>query len=220
MIGNDWDLILKEEFNKDYFKKLITYIDKEYQNRIIYPKYSDIFNAFKYTSYKDVKVVLLGQDPYHDENQAHGLSFSVQQGIRKPPSLKNIFKELKNDLNIEQVEHGSLEKWAGEGVLLLNCVLTVVKSTPTAHKNKGWEMFTDRVIEIINKKEKPVVFILWGNYAKKKKELINNKKHFIIESVHPSPFSANNGFFGSSPFSKTNKFLKENNLLEIDWQIN
>lgn len=219
MIGNDWDLILKEEYKKDYFINLINFIKEEYKNKTIYPKQTEIFNAFRYTSYNDTKVVILGQDPYHGINQAEGLSFSVKVGIRKPPSLNNIFKELKDDLGYPIPENGSLVSWSKQGVLLLNTVLTVIENTPTSHKDIGWEIFTDEVIKILNKKTTPVVFILWGSYARTKKDLITNKHHYIIESAHPSPFSAYNGFFGSRPFSKTNEFLKSNNIKQIDWQI-
>jgi uracil-DNA glycosylase len=219
VIGNDWDELLINEINKDYFKKLMEFINNEYQNKIIYPYYINVFNALKHTKYNDVKVVILGQDPYHGVGEAHGLSFSVLKGIKKPPSLKNIFKELKNDLNINEPSHGNLEDWTKEGVLLLNSVLTVEKDKPGSHANKGWEMFTDKIIELLNYKNSPVVFVLWGNYAKQKKYLITNKKHLIIESPHPSPFSANKGFFGSNPFSKINNFLKNNNIESINWQI-
>ena len=219
MIGNRWDDLLKEEFNKDYFTKLIEFVKNEYKTKTIYPKQSEVFNAFRYTDYDNVKVVIIGQDPYHGPNQAEGLSFSVSNEVLKPPSLKNIFKELESDLGIQFPKHNSLKPWAKEGVLLLNAVLTVEEHKPTSHKDKGWEIFTDNVIKIINNKEKPVVFILWGQYAKNKKYLITNKKHLIIESAHPSPFSAYNGFFGSKPFSKTNAFLKKNNIKEINWKI-
>ncbi len=219
MIGNDWDTYLKEEYEKEYFKKLIEFINKEYQDKKIHPKKSEIFNAFRYTSYKDTKVVILGQDPYHGENQAEGLSFSVKNCVRKPPSLQNIFKEMETDLNIPFPTTNSLIPWAQEGVLLLNTVLTVVENKPASHKDVGWEQFTDAVIEILNKKETPIVFILWGNFAKSKKKLITNQHHYIIESAHPSPFSAHNGFFGSKPFSKTNAFLKSKGLKEIDWRV-
>ena len=219
MIGNKWDDLLKEEFKKDYFTNLIDFIKKEYKTKTIYPKQNEVFNAFRYTDYDDVKVVIIGQDPYHGPNQAEGLSFSVSNEVLKPPSLKNIFKELESDLGIQFPKHNSLKPWAKEGVLLLNAVLTVEEHKPTSHKDKGWETFTDNVIRIINNKEQPVVFILWGQYAKNKKALITNKKHLIIESAHPSPFSAYNGFFGSKPFSKTNEFLKKNNIKEIDWKI-
>lgn len=217
MIGNEWDRILNDEFSQDYFKKLISYIKNEYKTKTIYPKETDVFNAFRYTDFNNVKVVILGQDPYHGPNQAEGLSFSVKDEVPKPPSLKNIFIELENDLGIHFPEANSLKPWAKEGVLLLNAVLTVEEHKPTSHKDIGWEKFTDDIIKIINKKTTPVVFILWGAYAKKKKELITNPIHLIIESAHPSPFSAYNGFFGSKPFSKTNEFLKENNIEEINW---
>ena len=219
MLGNDWDIILKDELEKDYFKKLIEFIKKEYKEKTIYPKETEIFKAFRNTSYKDTKVVILGQDPYHGENEAEGLSFSVKIGVRKPPSLKNIFKELNDDLGCTIPEHGSLVKWSEEGVLLLNTVLTVEKDKPASHKDLGWEKFTDEVIRKLNEKNTPVVFILWGNFAKSKKSLITNKIHYIIESAHPSPFSARTGFFGSRPFSKANNFLIKNNLKPIDWQI-
>ena len=219
MIGNTWDKLLTEEVNKEYFKELLKYINEEYKMKTIYPKKTEVFNAFKYTDYKDVKVVILGQDPYHGPNQAEGLSFSVSNEVIKPPSLKNIFKELESDLGIPFPEHNSLKSWAKEGVLLLNAVLTVEEHKPASHANKGWEIFTDEIIKILNNKEKPVVFILWGNYAREKKKFITNKIHYIIESPHPSPFSARNGFFGSKPFSKTNEFLKNNNLKEINWNI-
>lgn len=219
MIGNSWDELLKDEYKKDYFINLKNFIIKEYKTKTIYPKMSEIFNAFLKTPYDKVKVVILGQDPYHGENEAEGLSFSVKIGIKKPPSLINIFSELKSDLGIDPPNHGSLVSWANQGVLLINSTLTVVKDTPTSHSNKGWEIFTDEVIKLINKKETPVVFILWGSYARSKKYLITNKKHLILESAHPSPLSAYRGFFGSKPFSKTNAFLIKNNLQPIDWKI-
>lgn len=219
MIGNDWDLYLKEEYQKDYYKELISFVDEEYKNKTIYPKKSEIFNAFRYTSYENTKVVILGQDPYHGVNQAEGLSFSVKNTVKKPPSLQNIFKEMEDDLGIPFPEVNSLIPWAKEGVLLLNAVLTVQESHPASHKDKGWEIFTDEVIKILNKKETPVVFILWGNFARNKKKLITNPSHYVIESAHPSPFSAYNGFFGSKPFSKTNAFLKSKGLKEINWNV-
>ena len=219
MIGNSWDILLSEEYKKDYFKSLKDFVISEYKNKTIYPKISEIFKAFIETSYEDVKVVILGQDPYHGENEAEGLSFSVKIGIAKPPSLINIFTELKNDLGCNIPNHGSLVSWAKQGVLLLNSTLTVVKDTPKSHSNKGWEIFTDEVIKIINKKNKPVVFILWGSDARNKKQLITNPIHYIIESPHPSPLSAYRGFFGSKPFSKTNNFLIKNGINPIDWQI-
>ena len=219
MIGNKWDDILKEEYKKEYFSKLIDFIKNEYKTKTIYPKQNEVFNAFRYTDFDDVKVVILGQDPYHGPNQAEGLSFSVSNEVLKPPSLKNIFKELESDLGIPFPEDNSLKPWAKQGVLLLNAVLTVEEHKPTSHKDKGWEIFTDNVIKTLNKREKPIVFILWGAYARAKKEYITNPKHYIIESAHPSPFSARNGFFGSKPFSKTNEFLKKNNIKEIDWRV-
>ena len=219
MIGNTWDSLLTEEVNKEYFKELINYVNNEYKQKTIYPKKTEVFNAFKYTDYNNVKVVILGQDPYHGPNQAEGLSFSVSNEVLKPPSLKNIFKELESDLGIPFPEHNSLKPWAKEGVLLLNAVLTVEEHKPASHANKGWETFTDEIIKILNKKEEPVVFILWGNYAREKKKYITNPIHYIIESSHPSPFSARNGFFGSKPFSKTNEFLKSKGLKEINWKV-
>lgn len=219
MIGNTWDNLLTEEVNKEYFKELINYVNNEYKQKTIYPKKTEVFNAFKYTDYNNVKVVILGQDPYHGPNQAEGLSFSVSNEVLKPPSLKNIFKELESDLGIPFPEHNSLKPWAKEGVLLLNAVLTVEEHKPASHANKGWETFTDEIIKILNKKEEPVVFILWGNYAREKKTYITNPIHYIIESPHPSPFSARNGFFGSKPFSKTNEFLKSKGLKEINWNV-
>lgn len=219
MIGNDWDIILKEEISKEYFIELLEFIRKEYQQKTIYPKQTEIFKAFRNTSYKDTKVVILGQDPYHGVNQAEGLSFSVKVGIQKPPSLQNIFKELNSDLGLPIPEHGSLVSWTEKGVLLLNTVLTVEANKPASHKDLGWEKFTDEVIKKVNEKSSPVVFILWGSFARSKKSLITNPIHYIIESPHPSPFSAYNGFFGSKPFSKTNNFLISKNLEPIDWQI-
>ncbi len=219
MIGNDWDSLLKDEYNKDYFKDLEKFVLKEYNAKTIYPKINEVYNAFRYTSFNDIKVVIIGQDPYHGENQAEGLCFSVKKGVQKPPSLVNIFKELHDDLGYAIPKNGSLVSWTKEGVLLLNAVLTVEKDKAASHKGKGWEIFTDEVIKIINKKDTPVVFILWGSYARSKKELITNKKHFIIESAHPSPLSAHNGFFGSRPFSRTNNFLIEHRLKPINWEI-
>ena len=219
MIGNSWDLYLKDEILKPYFKELIKYIKKEYQEKTIYPPKNEIFNAFRYTPYEKIKVVIIGQDPYHGENQAEGLSFSVSNNVKRPPSLQNIFKELENDLNIKISNNNSLIPWAKEGVLLLNAVLTVEKGKPASHQKKGWEIFTNEIIKIINEKKTPVVFILWGTYARNKKNIITNKIHYIIESPHPSPFSAYNGFFGSKPFSKTNEFLKHNDIKEINWKI-
>lgn len=216
MINKKWDIILKDEFENDYFRNLGIFVKSEYQKKTIYPEYQDIFNALRYTDYDEVKVVILGQDPYHGEHEAHGLSFSVREGVKMPPSLLNIFKELYSDLGIKRTKT-DLTDWAKEGVLLLNSIMTVVKDTPLSHKGKGWEKFTDTVIEKLGEREEPMVFILWGNYARSKKELIKNKNHLILESVHPSPLSANRGFFGSKPFSKTNEFLKKNDIHEIKW---
>ena len=219
MIGNNWDEILKEELKKEYFEDLMNFVKEEYNTKTIYPKQSEVFNAFRYTDFKNVKVVILGQDPYHGPNQAEGLSFSVKDEVLKPPSLQNIFKELESDIGIPFPKHNSLKPWAKQGVLLLNAVLTVEEHKPTSHKDKGWETFKDDVIKIMNEKKEPVVFILWGSYVRAKKALITNPKHLIIESAHPSPFSARNGFFGSKPFSKTNEFLKKNGIKEIDWRV-
>lgn len=219
MIGNDWDNLLGDEYKKEYFQNLEKFVIEEYKNKTIYPKINEIYNAFRYTSFEDIKVVIIGQDPYHGENQAEGLCFSVKKGITKPPSLVNIFKELNDDLGYEIPKNGSLVGWTKEGVLLLNAVLTVEKDKAASHRAKGWEIFTDEVIKVINKKTTPVVFILWGSYARSKKELITNDKHFIIESAHPSPLSAYNGFFGSHPFSKTNNFLIERGIKPINWEI-
>ena len=219
MIGNDWDIILESEFKKEYFYNLLKFVQGEYARKTVYPAKKEVFRAFRYTPYKDVKVVILGQDPYHGEGEAEGLCFSVPSGIRKPPSLNNIFKELKDDLGYDIPTSGSLVPWARQGVLLLNTVLTVIKDQAASHKNIGWETFTDEVIKKINEKEEPVVFILWGGFARSKKKFITNPKHFIIESAHPSPLSAYNGFFGSKPFSKTNNFLLKNNLKPINFEI-
>ena len=216
MINKKWDVVLEPEFKKDYFKKLGVFVKSEYNKKIIYPEYKNIFNALRYTDFDDVKVVILGQDPYHGENEAHGLSFSVRKGTPMPPSLRNIFKELYDDIGVKRTET-DLTSWAKEGVLLLNSIMTVVKDQPLSHKNHGWEIFTDNVIRMLGKRKEKMVFILWGSYARSKKELIKNKKHLILESVHPSPLSANRGFFGSKPFSKTNTFLKKNNIEEIKW---
>lgn len=216
MIGNDWDIILKEEYEKDYFKKIKETVRLEYQKKTIFPPAKQVFYAFRETSYKDVKVVILGQDPYHGVGEANGLCFSVNHGIKMPPSLNNIYKELESDLGIKRTDT-DLSDWAKQGVLLLNSVLTVEKDKPASHKFVGWEEFSDSVIKKINEKDEPVVFILWGNFAKSKIKYITNPKHLVISSSHPSPFSVNYGFFGSKPFSKTNEFLKKNNLKEIEW---
>ena len=218
-IGNDWDELLKEEFKKDYYLKLREFLIDEYRTKTIYPDKEDIFNALKFTSFKDTKVLILGQDPYHGKGQGHGLSFSVNKEIKVPPSLRNIYKELHDDIGEKIPNNGYLKKWAQQGVLLLNTALTVREKDPNSHKNMGWETFTDRVIELLNEKEKPMVFILWRNNAKSKEELITNKNHLIIKSTHPSPFSAHRGFLGSKPFSRTNEFLKSVGENPIDWHI-
>lgn len=216
MFNNNWDKVLKDEINKDYFKELINTINNLYNEKIIYPKKEDIFNAFK-LDYNDVKVVILGQDPYHGEGEAHGYAFSSLK-TPIPPSLKNIYKELYSDLGIEKNMHdGNLLPWVKEGVMLLNTGLTVEKDKPNSHKNLKWNVFTDKVIEKLNEREEPIVFILWGNNARLKKNLITNPIHLVIESAHPSPFSARNGFFNSKPFSRTNEFLKKNGIKEINW---
>ena len=217
--GNEWDDLLKDEFKKEYYLKLREFLKEEYSTKTIYPPMYDIFNAFKYTSYSDVKVVILGQDPYHGKGQAHGLCFSVLKGVNPPPSLVNIYKELNNDTGFQIPNHGELTKWAKEGILLLNTTLTVREASPNSHKGKGWETFTDNVISILNDREKPIVFLLWGGNARSKKALITNKNHLILETVHPSPLSAYGGFFGCGHFSKTNRFLEENNIEPIDWQV-
>ena len=217
MIGNDWDNVLNIIWNSNGFKSFYNKILKEYDIKTIYPPKDYIFNALKLTNYENTKVVIVGQDPYHGENQAHGLSFSVQKGIKLPPSLQNIYKELESDLGIKPRLDGDLTGWAKQGVLLLNAVLTVEKDKAGSHRNLGWELLTDYIIKVLNKKDTSVVFILWGNFAKEKAKLITNPKHFIIISPHPSPFSAYSGFFGSKPFSKTNNYLIKNNLDPIDW---
>ena len=219
ILKNDWNELLKDEFSKDYYLSLREFLKNDYTTKIIYPDKYDIFNALHYTSYKDVKVVILGQDPYHGPNQAHGLSFSVSPGVKIPPSLLNIYKELNSDLGCYIPNNGYLKKWADQGVLLLNTSLTVRAGEANSHKNKGWEIFTDKIISLINEKTDPVVFLLWGNNAINKKKLITNKQHLILSSTHPSPLSASRGFFGSKPFSKINKFLISVNKAPIDWQI-
>lgn len=218
-IGNDWDEVLRGEFKKEYYLKLREFLKQEYFTRKIFPDMYDIFNALKYTPYNNVKAVIIGQDPYHGEGQAHGLCFSVREGIEKPPSLKNIFKELHDDIGFTEPENGTLTKWAEDGVLLLNAVLTVREGQANSHQGKGWEIFTDTVISHLNKREKPMVFILWGRNARNKKTLITNPAHKILEAAHPSPLSAYNGFFGCRHFSEANKFLKANGIEEINWQI-
>lgn len=216
-IGNDWDEILADEWEKPYYKDLRAFLKEEYKTHTVYPDMYDIFNALKYTSFEDTKVVIIGQDPYHGFGQAHGLCFSVKEGVTPPPSLKNIFKELNADVSREITANGDLTCWAKQGVLLLNAVLTVREGMPTSHKDKGWEKFTDRVISELNRKQTPVVFLLWGAYAQKKAQIITNPIHKKLLSVHPSPLSASRGFLGCRHFSKTNEILRESNLLEIKW---
>jgi uracil-DNA glycosylase len=214
-----WQVVLAEEFEKAYFKQLQDFLAEERQTQTIYPLEEDVFSAFELTPYYDVKVLLLGQDPYHDENQAHGLCFSVKPGIKAPPSLVNIYKELSDDIGCEIPKSGYLIEWAKQGVLMLNAVLTVRAHTPNSHKNKGWEKFTDTVISQVNQKSDPVIFVLWGGYAQKKLKLIDTTRHIVIQSAHPSPLSAHNGFFGSKPFSKINAALEACNKSPINWQI-
>ncbi|MDD2435514.1 MAG: uracil-DNA glycosylase [Bacilli bacterium] len=216
MINKKWDIVLKDEMNSPYFKELGIKVKRAYQEKVIFPEYHNLFNALRYTDYDEVKVVIIGQDPYHGENEAHGLAFSVQEGTPRPPSLNNIFKELENDLMIKRVNN-NLEDWAKQGVLLLNAIMTVEKDKPLSHKGIGWEEFTNNIIKLLNERTEPLVFVLWGNFARSKKELINNPKHLIIESVHPSPLSAHRGFFGSKPFSKINNFLESNHIERIKW---
>ena len=219
MLGNDWDIVLKSVWESPGFHKFMNKVKEEYKNYTCYPAYENIFNALKSTPYSKVKIVILGQDPYHGEGEAHGLSFSVQEGVKLPPSLQNIYKELYDDLGIKNGPSGDLTPWTKEGVLLLNSVLTVRKDSPASHKDLGWQLLTDHIIKLINLKKEPVVFILWGNFARSKKVFITNPKHLIIESTHPSPFSARNGFFGSKPFSKANNFLKKNNIKEVNFTL-
>lgn len=219
MTYNYWDTVLDSEYHKEYFANIVKFVNKVYKEKTIFPPKTRILSALDITDYNDVKVVILGQDPYHGIGEANGLAFSVNDGVKIPPSLKNIYKELHDDLGIEIPNTGNLESWAKEGVLLLNSVLTVEKDKPASHKNIGWETFTDSIIKKLNERDKPIVFILWGNFAKSKKELITNPKHLVLTSSHPSPFSVNYGFFGSKPFSKTNEFLRKNGIKEIDWTI-
>lgn len=218
-LTNDWNDLLKDEFNKDYYVKLRQFLVSEYKSSTVFPNKYDIFNALHFTAYKDVKVVILGQDPYHGPNQAHGLSFSVKPGIPAPPSLVNIYKELRDDLGYFIPNNGYLKKWADQGVLLLNTSLTVRSGEANSHRKIGWEIFTDKIIALLNERKDPVVFILWGNNAISKESIITNKNHYIIKSVHPSPLSATRGFFGSKPFSKANSFLQSICKAPIDWQI-
>lgn len=217
-LGNDWDTLLSPEFEKEYYLSLREFLKTEYRTRTVYPPMNDIYNALRYTSYNDTRVVILGQDPYHGPGQAHGLCFSVKRGCVPPPSLKNIFKELESELGMSEPECGELVGWAKQGVLLLNTTLTVRAASPQSHKGHGWEQLTDKIISLINEKNEPVVFMLWGGNARAKKALITNKRHLILECAHPSPLSAYNGFFGCNHFIKANDFLKSNNLPEIIWQ--
>ena len=218
-IGNDWDGLLQDEFCKDYFTRLMSTLDNEYKNYTIYPRREDVFTAFRQTSCADTKVVILGQDPYHGEGQSHGLAFSVKRGTKIPPSLRSIFTEISDDIGCNIPNNGHLSPWAKQGVLLLNTVLTVRANSPNSHRKIGWEIFTDKVIEILNLSESPIVFILWGNPAKAKATKITNPRHYVLTSVHPSPLSSWGGFFGCRHFSKANAFLKSVNRSEIDWQI-
>lgn len=218
-IGNDWDELLKGEFEKPYYLELREFLKNEYSTKIIYPNMYDIFNALKYTSYKDTKVLILGQDPYHGENQAHGLAFSVKPGVKTPPSLLNMYKELNSEYGCFIPNNGYLVPWTEQGVLLLNTALTVRAHEANSHKGKGWEVFTDNIIKLLNERHNPVIFVLWGNNARGKKKLIDTQKHYIIESAHPSPLSASRGFFGSKPFSKINEILIGLGKTPIDWQI-
>ena len=218
-IGNDWDALLAEEFEKEYYRKLEAFLTEEYANYTVYPPREDIFNAQRAASYADTKVVILGQDPYHQPGQAHGMCFSVNEGVKIPPSLVNIYKELESDLGIPPAPHGCLRAWAKQGVLLLNTALTVRESMPNSHKGKGWEIFTDRVIALLNERKKPMVFILWGANARAKTALITNPDHLILEGAHPSPLSAHSGFFGGRYFSIANRFLSLTGQNEIDWKL-
>ena len=216
MINKKWDIVLKDEFKKDYFAKLGSFVKQEYKTKTIFPEYKNIFNCLRLTDYDDVKVVIIGQDPYHGVGEAHGLCFSVLEGVKMPPSLLNIFKELKSDLGITRTKT-DLTDWAKQGVLLLNAIMTVEKDKPLSHKDKGWEIFTDNIIKYLNERKKPVIFVLWGSYARSKKDLIDLNKHYVIESAHPSPLSASRGFFGSKPFSKINEILNNTNQDIIKW---
>lgn len=219
MTGNNWDIVLNDVYHEPYFINIVKFVNQIYKEKIVFPPKTKILKALTTTDYNDVKVVILGQDPYHGVGEANGLAFSVSDGIKLPPSLRNIYKELHDDLGIPISNKGNLECWAKEGVLLLNAVLTVEKDKPASHKNVGWETFTDTIIQKLNEKETPVVFILWGAFARSKKKYITNPKHLVIESPHPSPFSASYGFFGSKPFSRTNNFLIQNHIPPIDWTV-
>lgn len=218
-IGNEWDKLLADEFEKDYYKQLRQFLIAEYNSRNIYPPMNDIFNALRCTSFSDVKAVILGQDPYHGAGQAHGMCFSVKKGVAPPPSLQNIYKEINSELGLPIPSHGELTDWARSGVLLLNTVLTVREGSPNSHRGQGWEILTDRVIELLNGRDTPIVFLLWGGNARAKAKLITNPKHLILQCAHPSPLSAHNGFFGCGHFAKANEFLKNNGIEPIDWSI-
>lgn len=218
-IGNSWDKVLEGEFEKEYYVKLREFLKEEYGTYRVYPDMYHFFNALQLTAYDKVKAVIIGQDPYHEPGQAHGLCFSVEKDVKQPPSLVNIFKELRTDLGIVPPAHGNLTSWAKQGVLLLNAVLTVREHEANSHKGKGWEIFTDRIIALLNEREEPIVFILWGANAKAKASLITASRHHIITGAHPSPLSAHNGFWGGKYFSKTNSFLEENDIEPIDWRI-
>ena len=217
-LGTDWDALLKNEFASDYYLSLREFLKTEYFSKTIYPPMNDIFNALRYTSYENTKVVILGQDPYHGPCQAHGLCFSVKRGIQPPPSLKNIFKELKEELGIDEPECGELVGWAKQGVLLLNATLTVREGQPQSHKGHGWEILTDKIISLVNEKSEPTVFLLWGGNARAKKSLITNKRHLVLECAHPSPLSAYAGFFGCNHFVRANEFLEKNGREPIHWE--
>lgn len=219
MTGNNWDIVLNDVYHEPYFINIVKFVNQIYKEKTVFPPKTKILKALTTTDYNDVKVVILGQDPYHGVGEANGLAFSVSDGIKLPPSLRNIYKELHDDLGIPISNKGNLECWAKEGVLLLNAVLTVEKDKPASHKNVGWETFTDTIIQKLNEKETPIVFILWGAFARSKKKYITNPKHLVIESPHPSPFSASYGFFGSKPFSRTNNFLIQNHITPIDWTV-
>lgn len=219
MINKSWDDFLNKEFNEPYFKDLSAFLKKEYETKKIYPCKKEVFSSFYYTDLDKVKVVILGQDPYHQPGQACGLAFAVKKGIALPPSLVNIYKEISEDLNIEMTSDGFLIKWATQGVMLLNTVLTVEQGKPNSHKGKGWEIFTDHTISYLDKQDRPMVFLLWGNNAKSKEVLLTNKKHLILKSAHPSPLSAYHGFFGCKHFSQTNRYLEENGCEKIDWKM-
>lgn len=218
-LKNDWEEIFEKEYEKEYFKKLKIFLKEEYANYKIYPEKKDVFSPFLFSNYKDTRVMILGQDPYHGEGQAHGLAFSVKPGVKIPPSLGNIYKEIEQELGIKKPNNGYLVPWANQGILLMNSVLTVRDGSANSHKGKGWEIFTDKIIEKLNEKVDPVIFVLWGNNARNKKKLIDTSRHYVLESVHPSPLSANRGFFGCNHFIKINKILKSLGKKEINWAI-